>query len=124
MRRLHIYRIYTKVGLQGAPRKLSDENEEFFAKYIEDKAIYHGRRPDLVMYTNYRVKSRDLVNIANYRLLKAGKRLINSATTLYNRCKPRNLRSVQASRHIGKALMCFKKPPKAEDNENENTHVQ
>ena len=113
-----------KVGLQGAPRKLSDEDEEFLGKCIEDKATYHGRRHDLVMYTNYRVKSRDLVNIANYRLLKAGKRLINSATTLYNRCKPKNIRSVQASRHIGKGLMCFKKPPKAEDNENENTHFQ
>ena len=76
------------------------------------------------MYTNRRVKSRDLLNIANHRLQKAGKRLIKSASTVYNRCKPKNVRSVQASRHIGKELMCFKKPPKAEDQDNENTHYQ
>lgn len=109
---------------QGAPRKISDEEEEFLAKCIEDKATYHGRRHDLVMYTNRRVKSRDLLNIANYRLLKSGKRMIKSATTVYNRCKPKNRRSLQAKKHIGKGLMCFKKPPKAEDKDNENTHYQ
>ena len=111
-----------KLGNQGAPRKLDEENEEFIAKCVEDKATYHGRRHDLVMYTNRRVKSRDLTNIANKRLKDAGKRLIKSGTNVYNRCKPKNTRSVQASRHIGKGLMCFKKPPKAEENENENTH--
>jgi hypothetical protein len=113
-----------KLSTQGAPRKLDEEDEEFLAKCVEDKATYHGRRHDLVMYTNRRVKSRDLVNIANKRLKDAGKRLIKSSTTVYNRCKPKNTRSVQASQHIGKGLMCFKKPPKAEDNENENTHYQ
>jgi hypothetical protein len=111
-----------KLSTQGAPRKLDDEDEEFLAKCVEDKATYHGRRHNPVMYTNRRVKSRDLVNIANKRLQDAGKKLIKSATTVYNRCKPKNMRSVQASRHIGKGLMCFKKPPKAE--ENENTHYQ
>jgi hypothetical protein len=79
---------------------------------------------NLVMYTNRRVKSRDLLNIANYRLLKSGKKMIKYATTVYNRCKPKNKRSIQAKKHIGKGLMCFKKPPKAEDKDNENTHYQ
>ena len=113
-----------KLTNQGAPRKISDEEEEFLAKCIEDKAMYHGRRHDLVMYTNRHVKSRDLLNIANYRLLKSGKRMIKSATTVYNRCKPKNRRSLQTKKHIGKGLMCFKKPPKAEDKDNENTHYQ
>jgi hypothetical protein len=113
-----------KLTNQGAPRKINDEEEEFLAKCIEDKATYHGRRHDLVMYTNRRVKSRDLLNIANYRLLKSGKKMIKSATTVYNRCKPKNKRSIQAKKHIGKGLMCFKKPPKAEDKDNENTHYQ
>ena len=76
------------------------------------------------MYTNRHIKSRNLVNIANKRLKDAGKNLIKYATTVYNRCKPKNAQSVQATRHIGKGLMCFKKPLKAEENEHENTHFQ
>ena len=64
-----------KLGSQGAPRKLDEEDEEFLAKCVEDKATYRGRRHDLVMYTNCHVKSRDLTNIANKRLKDAGKRL-------------------------------------------------
>ena len=33
-------------------------------------------------------------------------------------------RSKQAANHISKGLLCFKKPPKAEDKDNENTHYQ
>ena len=113
-----------KLGHQGAPRKLNEADEEFLAKCLEDKVTYHGRRDNTVMDTNRRVKSGDLVTIANHRLQKEGRRLIKSATTVYNRCRPKNVRSVQASRHIGKGLMCFKKPPKAEDVDNENTHYQ
>ena len=65
-----------------------------------------------------------LLNITNFRLLQKGKKLIKSSTTVYNRSKPKSSRSIQASLHIGKGLMCFKKPPKTEDNENENTHFQ
>lgn len=36
----------------GAPTKLDSSDEEFVAKCIEDKATYHGRRHDTVMYTN------------------------------------------------------------------------
>ncbi|CAB4005268.1 Hypothetical predicted protein [Paramuricea clavata] len=53
---------------------IDSEDEEFIAKSIEDKATYHG----LVMYTNRRVKKRDLLNIANYRLTKKVLQMLNS----------------------------------------------
>ena len=109
---------------QGRPSLLDSDDEEFVAKSIEDKATYHGRRHDLVMYTNRRVKKRDLLNIANYKLACKNKKMIKSATTVYNRSKPRSLRSIQAKKHKGKGLFCTKKPPKAEDIDNENTHYQ
>jgi hypothetical protein len=76
------------------------------------------------MFTNRRVKKRDLMSIANYRLLRKGKKMIKSATTAWNRSRPKNKRSHQAKLHIGKGLFCTKKPPKAEDCDNENTHHQ
>ena len=54
------------------------------------------------MFTNRRVKKRDLLSIANYRLLQKGKKMIKSATTPWNRSRPRNMRSRQAKLHIGK----------------------
>ncbi len=108
----------------GAHRKLDSEDEEFIAKSIEDKACYHGRRHDTVMYTNRRVKVRDLMNIANHSLTRRGKKHIKSAITAWNRLRPRNKRSRQAKLHIGKGLFCTKKPPKAEDKDNVNTHHQ
>ena len=109
---------------QGNTCLIDSDDEDFIAKCIEDKATYHGRRHDLIMYTNKRVKKRDLLNIANYRLLQKKKKLVKSATTVYNRSKPRSSRSIQAKRHRGKGLFCSKKPPKAEDADNENTHFQ
>ena len=50
--------------------------------------------------------------------------IVKSATTAWNRSKPRNKRSHQARKHIGKGLFCTKKPPKAEDKNNVNTHHQ
>ena len=103
---------------------LDSDDKEFVAKSIEDKATYHGQRHDMVMYTNRRVKKRDLLNIANYKLICKGKKTIKSATTVYNRSKPRCLRSIQAKKHKGNSLFCCKKPRKAEDIDNENTHYQ
>ena len=57
----------------GPNEKIDDECEEFIAKAIEAKATYHGRRKETVMFTNRRVKSRDLLNIANHNLEKRGK---------------------------------------------------
>lgn len=84
---------------QGNRCLLDSDDEEFVAKCIEDKATYHGRRHDMVMYTNRRVKKNDLLNIANYRLLAKKKKLIKSATTVYNCCKPRSSRSIQSKQH-------------------------
>lgn len=108
----------------GAPVKLDSDDEEFIARCIEQKATYHGRRHNTVMYTNRRVKSRDLLNIANHNLRSRGKKRIRSATTVWNRSAPRNKRSRQARLHMGRGLFCTKKPPKAEDRYNLNTHHQ
>jgi len=88
----------------GAKRKLDDVDEELIAKAIEQKTTVHGRRHDMVMYYHKRVKRDDLLSIANYHLLERGKQMIKSATTVYNRSKPRRMRSKQASRHIGIVL--------------------
>ena len=112
------------VTKQGRPTLLDSDDEEFVAKSIKDKATYQGCRHDLVMFTNKRVRKRDLFNIANYKLARNKKKMIKSAMTVYNRGKPRSKRSVQAKRHRGKGLFCTKKPPKAEDVDNENTHYQ
>lgn len=103
---------------------LDSSDEELIAKAIEEKATYHGRRHNPVMLTNKRVKKRNLMSIANYRLLWEGKKMIKSATTPWNRSRPKNKRSRQAKLHLGKGLFCTKKPPKAEDCDNENTHHQ
>ena len=66
----------------GQYRKMDSNDEKFVAKAIEEKATYHGRKHDTVMYTNRRVKSRDLLNIVNYKLLQKGNKLIKSATTV------------------------------------------
>ena len=42
---------------QGPQQRIDSEVEEFVAKSIEDKATYHGRRHDTVMYVNQRVKN-------------------------------------------------------------------
>ena len=108
----------------GANEKVDEACEEFIAKAIESKATYHGRRKETVMFTNRRVKVRDLLNIANYDLEKCGKAPISSAVTAWNRSRPRNKRSIQSAKHKGHALFCTKKPPKTQDQMNESTHYQ
>lgn len=89
----------------GAKRKLDDIDEELIAKAIEQKSTVHGRRHDMVLYYNKRVKRDDLLNIANYNLLERGKQMIKSATTVYNRAKPKRMRSLQATKHI--VIWCY-----------------
>lgn len=108
----------------GPHDKIDVECEEFIAKAIESKATYHGRLKETVMFTNRRVKVRDLLNITNYDLENRGKVPIKSAITAWNRSRARNSRSIQSGRHRGNALFCTKKPPKTEDQMNENTHYQ
>ena len=76
------------------------------------------------MFTNRRVKIRDLKNIANKDLQERGKKPIKSSITAWNRSRPKSQRSLQAKRHKGKMLFCTRKPPKTEDNNNESTHYQ
>ena len=71
-----------------------------------------------------RVKKRDLLNIANYHRRLSGKKSIKSSTTVWNRSKPKSVRSVQSKLHLGQGLFCTSKPPKAEDKDNESTHHQ
>ena len=58
---------------QGRPVLIDSDDEDFISKAIEDKSCYHGRRSDLVLYTNKRVKKRDLKNIVNFHRKKKGK---------------------------------------------------
>ena len=62
--------------------KIDVECEEFIAKAIESKATYHGRCTETVMFTNRRVKVRDLLNIANYDLENRGKTPSNRPSLL------------------------------------------
>ena len=113
-----------KLTNQGRERLIDSDEETLIEKLIEDKATYHGRRQHAVMYTHKRVKTRDLKYPFNYLRSSKEKPLIRSATTIYNRSRPKNIRAIQAKRHIGKGLFCFKKPPKTENSYNENTHHQ
>lgn len=108
----------------GAPSLLHSDEEEAIAKAIEEKSTAHGRRHDMVLYTNHHVKKKDFLSLANYYRLKQGKKLIKSATTVLNRARPRNVRSIAARAHKGKWLFCAKKPPKRENNENVCTKQQ
>ncbi|XP_070580686.1 uncharacterized protein [Ptychodera flava] len=108
----------------GAPQLLDSEDEMFIAKAVEDKSTAHGRRHDITLYSNHRVKKRHFLSLANYSLIKRGKRMIKSATTVLNRGRPRYVRSKQARVHIGKSLFCAKKPPKTELHASESTHYQ
>lgn len=86
----------------GAPSLLDSDDEESIAKAFEDKSTAHGRRHDMVPYTNHRVKKKDLLSLANYFRLKQGKKLIKSATTVLNRARPRNVRSIAANCFVPK----------------------
>jgi hypothetical protein len=70
------------------------------------------------------VKKKDLLGIVNHKRQTDGKKLLKSATTVWDRSRPRNTRSIQAKQHLGKGLFCTSKSPKAEDKDNESTHYQ
>ena len=93
------------------------------AKAISTKSTYHGRRHETTLYTNNRVKKIDFLSLANYSLMKRGKKRIKSATVV-NRGKPKNVRSTAAKSHVAKWLWCTKKPPKTEDHDTVTSHHQ
>ena len=76
------------------------------------------------MFINRRVKCRNLLKILNKCRAEKGKAPLQSTTAIWNWSKPRRLGNIQASRHLGKGLWSCKKPAKAEDLDNENTHHQ
>lgn len=89
----------------GRPEAMGEEEEEFIAKCIADKSTAHGRRHNTTLYLNHRVKQRHFVSLVNYHLLQRGKKLIRSATTVYNRSRPKNVRSRAAKQHRRKWLL-------------------
>ena len=96
-----------------------DENDEIFlAKAIENKATAHDRRKDSLLYLNHRVKKKDILKLVNYNRGKRSLALLKSVTAVYNRSRPKNIRSTEARCHIGLGLFCCRKPPKAEDSNN------
>ena len=118
---LEANRIKRRKAGGGRPAILDDEVENFIVKCIEEKSLTHGRRKDTTVYTGRHVKVGDLKDLANYILKDSGKQ-IRSPVTAWNLSKPRNKRSIQAKRHRGSALFCTRKPYKADENHNENTH--
>ena len=108
----------------GRPRAMDETDENYVLQCIENKATAHGHRHDSVMYLNHRVKKKDFLRLANTSRISRGLKPIRSATTVFNRARPRNRRSLQAIKHLGLGLFCSKKPPKLEDNENILTHHQ
>ena len=99
----------------GAKRKMTEEEEQFVAECIEEKASIHGRRSEGVLFYNKRIKQKDLLSLVNCKRMKMGKTLLKSATTVLNGARPRNKRTLQAKRHsVGKWLFCSKAPPKTD----------
>ena len=111
-------------GGGGAPSLLDEEDDDFIAKAIESKSTCHGRRHETTLFTHHRVKKSHFLSLANHSLSKRGKKLIKSATTVTNRGKPRNVKSLAAETDRGKWLWCANKPPKTEASETESTHHQ
>ena len=106
------------------PKSNGEEEEEYLARCIAEKCTAHGRLYNTTMYLNHRVKKRHFLSIVNDNLLQKGKKIIRSATTVYNHSKPINVRSKAAKQHLGNWLFCCKKPPKTEDDSVETTHHQ
>ena len=117
-------RLGLRKSSSGRPMSLDEEDEKFILNCIESKSTAHGRRHDAVMYLQHRVKKANFLKLANYNRLARGLKPIKSATTVYNRGRPKYRNSIQARRHLGLGLFCSKKPPKAESNDNELTHHQ
>ena len=94
--------------LGAGPKPLLDYNDEqFIANAIESKSSAHGRRHDSVLYLNHRVKSRDLLSIANYNLHKRGKRKIKSARTVWLRARPRKINTIEGRKHKGIDMLFY-----------------
>ncbi|CAC5360002.1 unnamed protein product [Mytilus coruscus] len=108
----------------GPKEKIDDEDEDFLLNCIESKATAHGRRHDSVLYLNHSVRKRDFKNIVNHFRISQGKQTFKSSTTVYNRGRPKNTRTLQAKKHKGKWLFSSKKPTKSEEKNRIHTKHQ
>ena len=79
---------------------------------------------DVAMILFFRVTKKDLLTLANFNLRNRNKRFIPSATTVYNKPRPRNKPSAEAKRHLGKWLFCTHTSIKTEESAVETTHHQ
>ena len=113
-----------KLRKRGSGRKVvMDENDEIFlAKAIENKATAHIRRKESVLYINHRVKKKDLLKLVNYNREMHSLSLLKSVTAVYNRSRPKNIRSTEARNDMGFGLFSCRKPPQTEDLDNLLTH--
>ena len=100
-----------------------DVDERFVLECIESKSTAHRRRYDAVMCTRRKVETRDFLKATNFSRTRRDLKPIRSASTIYNRGRPHNKRSIQATHHVGLALFCTKKKH-VQDNENVLTHYQ
>ena len=71
----------------GAPKKISQEDETWFSKQIEEQGKIDGRRKEGTLYLGNRIKQRDMLKIMNWKLKEQGKSLIKSATTILSTSK-------------------------------------
>ena len=58
-----------KIGC-GGKILLDDEDERYITNCMEEKATYHGRGKDCVLYTNHHVEKRDLLCIVKKNYMK------------------------------------------------------
>ncbi|CAC5421437.1 unnamed protein product [Mytilus coruscus] len=120
---LHSMDSKRKLGA-GPKEEIDEEDEDFLLNCIESKATAHGRRHDSVLYLNHSVRKRDFKNIVNHFRISQGKQTIKSSTTVYNRGRPKNTRTLQAKKHKGKWLFSSKKPTKSEEKNRIHTKHQ
>ena len=83
-----------RLTTQGAPSLIDTDDEEFMRESVSDKCSVRGWRHDqtenVLTDDGDRIKRTGLKNIINHNLQKRDKKPIKSATTAYNRTKPKN----------------------------------
>lgn len=88
-----------RASCAGAKCKFDEIDKEAIAKAIEQKN--NVSRHDMVLYYHKRGKHDDLLTLANYNLMKRGMQLVKCPITVFNRAKPKRMKSAQAKQHIG-----------------------
>ena len=65
-------RLTNRLKSSGRPAITDEEIEDFVVKCISEKCVSHCRRQDTVMYSNRRVKVKDLLGLADAKLKPRG----------------------------------------------------